>query len=114
MVGNHWLLSAVNEVAILFGRDVVGIRNKTFVAHVHVVTDLRWGLVFDVLECLVQRDMGYCTRDVRGAYTNIKAALMDDGLQKVILVVHSQGAIVMSMAMDQLLADLPRECNTHI
>jgi hypothetical protein len=112
MVGNHWLLSAVNEVAILFGRDVVGIRNKTFVAH--VVADLRWGLVFDVLECLVQRDMGYCTRDIREAYTHIKAALMDDDLQKVILVVHSQGAIVLSMTMDLLLADLPRECNTHI
>jgi hypothetical protein len=31
MVGNHWMKCAVNELASLFGREVSGIRNKTYV-----------------------------------------------------------------------------------
>ena len=30
MVGNHWLMAAVNEMSTIFGREVEGIRNKTF------------------------------------------------------------------------------------
>jgi hypothetical protein len=29
MVGNHWLMAAVNEMSTIFGREVEGIRNKT-------------------------------------------------------------------------------------
>jgi len=60
---------------------------------------------------LIQRDLGYTTTDIRIAYTNIKAALMDDNLQTVVVFAHSQGGLVLSMALDNLLADLPKECN---
>jgi len=65
---------------------------------------------FDLIECLIQRDIGYNTQDVREAYEKIKMALLDESLTKVVIIVHSQGGIVMSMALDNLLADLPREC----
>jgi esterase/lipase superfamily enzyme len=35
---------------------------------------------------------------------------MDDNLQTVVVFAHSQGGIVLSMALDNLLADLPKEC----
>lgn len=67
--------------------------------------------MFDLVECIIQRDFGYTTRDVRVAYTVIKDALLakEPELQKVVVVAHSQGGIVLSMALDNLLSDLPRE-----
>ena len=72
---------------------------------------LRWGVVFDLVECLIQRDLGYTTKDVRAAYDNIKDALVSTNpkLQKVVVIAHSQGGIILSMALDNLLSDLPRE-----
>jgi hypothetical protein len=40
----------------------------------------------------------------------IKQALLDDKIKKVIVIAHSQGAIIISGALDNLLADLAREC----
>jgi esterase/lipase superfamily enzyme len=48
---------------------------------------------------------------VRIAYKKIKPALLDPKITKVVIVAHSQGGIVLSMALDNLLADIPRECN---
>jgi hypothetical protein len=44
------------------------------------------------------------------AYTHLKEALMDEETHKLVVVAHSQGGIVLGMALDSLLADLPREC----
>jgi alpha-beta hydrolase superfamily lysophospholipase len=64
----------------------------------------------DLIECLIQRDFGYNTRSVRVLYLKIKEALLNEGLKKVVVVAHSQGGIITSLALDNLLADLPREC----
>lgn len=69
------------------------------------------GIFLDLIECLIQRDFGYNTEDVREAYKEIKKALLDKTITKVVVIVHSQGGIVMSMALDNLLSDLSRECN---
>jgi esterase/lipase superfamily enzyme len=53
--------------------------------------------------------LGYTTKDVRVAYDNIKEALLNPDLQRVIVIAHSQGGIILSMALDNLLSDLPRE-----
>jgi len=85
----------------------------------HVSCLPRWtdsfsaGIFFDLIECLIQRDFGYNTRDVRQAYELIRLALLDKDITKVVVVVHSQGGIVMSMALDNLLGDLPRECASY-
>ena len=59
---------------------------------------------------MIQRDFGYTTKDIRAAYKHIKEALLDPKLSKVVVVVHSQGGLIMSIALDNLLADLPRSC----
>jgi esterase/lipase superfamily enzyme len=55
--------------------------------------------------------LGYTTKDVRAAYNNIKKALISTNpeLKKVVVIAHSQGGIILSMALDNLLSDLPRE-----
>ncbi|KAL8823813.1 MAG: hypothetical protein Q9191_005530 [Dirinaria sp. TL-2023a] len=81
----------------IFGRPIIGIHNKTY------------GMIADVLECLVQRDFSYNTMDVRVTYDYLKACLCDPTIHKIILIAHSQGGIIVCMALDHLFADLPRD-----
>ena len=54
--------------------------------------------------------MGYQTEDIRLTYMTVKEALLNPKITKVVLIGHSQGGIIVSMALDNLLSDLPREC----
>jgi len=66
-------------------------------------------MIFDILECLVQRNWGYATRDVRVGYRIIKQTLYDQRYHKVIFILHSQGAIEGSLILDWLLQELPQD-----
>lgn len=66
-------------------------------------------MLADMMECLIQRDFAYNTMDVRMTYDYLKACLCDPTIGKIVLVAHSQGGIIVSMALDYLFADLPRE-----
>ena len=68
---------------------------------------LRYGLLADLLECLIQRVFSYNTMDVRFAFDSTKALLADPSVKKVVLIGHSQGGIIASLVLDQLYADLP-------
>jgi hypothetical protein len=113
IVGDHWLQTAVDELSILFGRRVWGIRNRTCNLVLFELT-FSLGFFLDVIECLIQRNFGYNTTDIRVAYVNIKDALLDPSITKVVIIAHSQGGIILSIALDNLLADLPRECNSFM
>lgn len=65
------------------------------------------GIIFDLIQCLIERDFAYNTQDVRQAYEFIKSELTNSGNDKVILILHSQGGIEGGMVVDWLLADLP-------
>lgn len=69
-------------------------------------SNYRKGLVFDLLECLVQRDLDYKTRDIRQGRSQIRAALSSMRTEKVVLILHSQGGIEGSSILDWLLSDL--------
>ncbi|KAK3391426.1 hypothetical protein B0T20DRAFT_396907 [Sordaria brevicollis] len=95
-VGEHWMQSNLNRLAITFKRPILGIHNKTA------------GILFDVIECLVQRNLGYATADVRICYRIIKEKLYNPQYSKVIFILHSQGAIEGGMIIDWLLQELPQ------
>jgi len=67
------------------------------------------GILFDVVECLVQRTFGYATSDVRLCYKIVKEKLYDPQFSKVILILHSQGGIEGGMVLDWLLQELPQD-----
>ena len=67
----------------------------------------RAGVVFDVIQCLIQRDFSYATQDVRNAYQEVKKALGSPTIEKVVFIIHSQGGIEGSMILDMLFADVP-------
>ena len=75
---------------------------------------IRYGLIADLMECLFQRCLGFKTMDVRVAYDYIKACLLDPTISKVVLIAHSQGGIVASLALDSLFVDLPLEAMSKL
>ncbi|CAK7228425.1 hypothetical protein SCUCBS95973_006878 [Sporothrix curviconia] len=96
-VGRHWMQSNVDRVALTFGRPVLGIHNTTA------------GILFDVIECLVQRNYTYATRDVRACYALLKETLYRPDISRVVFVLHSQGGIEGGLVLDWLLQELPQD-----
>ncbi|KAL6413923.1 hypothetical protein AUP68_03455 [Ilyonectria robusta] len=87
----------LNRLALTFGRPVLGIHNRTS------------GVVFDVIECLIQRNFGYATGDIRICFKVVRDVLYDPRKSKVIFVLHSQGGIEGSLVLDWLLQELPQD-----
>lgn len=85
---------ALRRLEQLFQRPITGILNRTL------------GPFVDLLECILQRDARYSTRDVREGYDVIRTALLDPAKARVILLSHSQGGIIASLIVDRLLAEL--------
>lgn len=96
-VGRHWLQGNLNRLAITFKRPILGIHNPTS------------GIIFDLIECLVQRNFSYATSDVRNVYRVLKDVLYDPGKSKVVLILHSQGGIEGGLVIDWLLQELPQD-----
>lgn len=78
-----------------------------FVVYAEVLA--RAGIVFDILQCLIQRDFTYVTRDIRNCYKEVKNALSEPQYKKVIFIIHSQGGIEGSLIVDWLLANVPAD-----
>ena len=85
----------LDELHGVFHRRVTGIHNKTY------------GIWWDLVECLLQRDLLWPTADVRVGYqvSRYKRSLLiqaicthirDPKKKKVVLIAHSQGGIIMS------------------
>ncbi|KIW47970.1 uncharacterized protein PV06_00616 [Exophiala oligosperma] len=89
-VGRDWLQANLDRLSMIFRRPVYAIHNQTR------------GIIFDVLECIVQRDLNYATLDIRQAYSALTKVLSDNSVHKVVLILHSQGAIEGGMVLDWL------------
>ncbi|KAH7018109.1 uncharacterized protein B0I36DRAFT_354421 [Microdochium trichocladiopsis] len=95
--GEAWLVSNINRLALTFRRPVIGIHNRTS------------GILFDVVECLIQRNFGYATGDVREAYKVVKDKLYNPQYSKVVFILHSQGGIEGGLVLDWLLQEMPQD-----
>lgn len=85
----------IDLLSLIFKRPVVGIHNRTY------------GVVFDLMECLVQRCFSYSTDSTRITYRHLKSVLQDQKITRVVCVAHSQGGIILATALDSLFADVP-------
>jgi hypothetical protein len=63
--------------------------------------------MYDLLESLLQRCFSITTEDSRIVYDHLKAFVLDPSVKKVVVIAHSQGGLVLSMALDRMYADLP-------
>ena len=75
---------------------------------------IRYGLIADLMECLLQRCLAFKTMDVRITYDYVKACLLDPTVSKVVLIAHSQGGIVASLVLDSLFTDLPLDAMSKL
>lgn len=89
--------SNLNRLALTFGRPVLGIHNRSH------------GIILDVIECLIQRNLNYATGDVRICFKLLKELLYDPGKSKVIFILHSQGGIEGGLVLDWLLQEMPQD-----
>ncbi|KAF9873566.1 hypothetical protein CkaCkLH20_09025 [Colletotrichum karsti] len=96
-VGDHWMKNNLNRLALTFKRPILGIHNQTS------------GILFDVVECLIQRNLGYATYDVRMCYRIVKETLYNPKFSKVVFILHSQGGIEGGLVLDWLLQELPQD-----
>ncbi|KDN67288.1 hypothetical protein CSUB01_01488 [Colletotrichum sublineola] len=96
-VGTHWLQGNLDRLSRTFHREIVGCHNETA------------GIVFDIIQCLIERCFYYGTSDTRACYAIIAAALADHKKKRVILILHSQGGLEGSLILDWLLSHSSRE-----
>ncbi|KAH0497690.1 hypothetical protein TgHK011_004979 [Trichoderma gracile] len=75
----------------------------------YILTFPRYGVVFDLVQCLIQRALLYATSDIRDCYVKVKKALYRPGVKKVVLILHSQGGIEGGMILDWLLDEVPQD-----
>ena len=66
-----------------------------------------YGILADLGMCLIQRAVLYHDCGSRLTYAYVKAMLVDPTVTKVVLIGHSQGGIIISQVIDDLLAQLP-------
>ncbi|KKK18240.1 heme peroxidase family protein [Aspergillus ochraceoroseus] len=95
--GRHWHLSNLALLAEIFGREIVGIHNPTK------------GLILDLIECLIQRDLDYKTIDIRQGRAQLRAALAASTTKRAVLIVHSQGGIEAASIIDWLFGELSHD-----
>ncbi|KAF9885229.1 hypothetical protein FE257_000589 [Aspergillus nanangensis] len=95
--GENWLQSNLTLLANVFRREIVGIHNPTK------------GLIMDLLECLVQRDLDYKTQDIRQGRAQLRSALRSPTTNKVVLIAHSQGGIEAASIIDWLYGELTND-----
>ncbi|KAF1989627.1 hypothetical protein K402DRAFT_444683 [Aulographum hederae CBS 113979] len=96
-IGRDWLQANVDRLSLTFGRRVIGVHNPTA------------GILFDLVQCLVQRNFQYATQDVRDAYNLMKDMLLDENNKKVVFILHSQGGIEGGLIVDWLLDEIPQD-----
>jgi hypothetical protein len=92
-----WMQSNLDRLSLTFGRPVIGVHNPTS------------GIIFDLFQCLLQRNFAYSTQDVREAYALIKEALLDGSIKKIVFILHSQGGIEGGLILDWLFAEVSRD-----
>jgi len=73
-----------------------------------LTTFTRSGIIFDVIQCLIQRNFTYATNDVRDCYAIVKKTLFSP-CTKVVFILHSQGGIEGGMIIDWLLQEVPQD-----
>jgi hypothetical protein len=73
------------------------------------LTSPRNGIIFDIIQCLIQRALLYSNSNVCQCYVLIKKALYAPGIKKVVLILHSQGGIEGGLILDWLYDEVPHD-----
>jgi len=92
-VPSWWLRQNARRIEQLFGRPVTIIHNRTF------------GLLFDLLDCILSRSYNIPNDTVEVASRVLKETLVNSQIRKVVLLAHGKGGITAFLLAEQLLKD---------
>ncbi|KAH6617194.1 hypothetical protein F5144DRAFT_660093 [Chaetomium tenue] len=81
----------------LFNRPVVCVCMPTY------------GMPFDILAMMLQRCFSMPSQVRRTLYSQMRSALLDDAMNRCVVLCHNDSAVIVSQAVAQLCADLPPE-----
>ncbi|KAJ0161740.1 hypothetical protein CTA2_5669 [Colletotrichum tanaceti] len=96
-VGKNWLQSNIDRLSLTFHREIKGVHNQTA------------GIIFDVIQCLLERCLYFGTAHTRIGFAHISDALLNPEKKKVVLILHSQGGLEGSIILDWIINQHPRE-----
>lgn len=94
--------ASASYLQALTGRPVTAILNRTL------------GAWFDLWECFLQRDMHLNTKDIRKGYPELVKHVTNMDIERIVLIGHSQGGIIVSAFVDQLLTDFDDEVLSRV
>ncbi|KXX73078.1 hypothetical protein MMYC01_205654 [Madurella mycetomatis] len=86
----------------LFGRPITCICLHTY------------GLPFDMIAVMLQRCIPVPSRARRNLYSQMRCALLNDSLNRCVVLAHNDSAITVSQAVTQLCADVPADKLTKL
>ncbi|KAK4225752.1 hypothetical protein QBC38DRAFT_394830 [Podospora fimiseda] len=68
-----------------------------------------WGMPFDMMCMMLQRCMVMPSQVRRNLYAQMRTALLDDKMQRCVVMCHNNSCVLVSQAISQLCCDLPAE-----
>jgi hypothetical protein len=68
-----------------------------------------YGLPFDMVAMMLQRCMPMPSQTRRNLYSHMRCALLDDSMNRCVVLCHNDSAVLVSQAVTQLCADLPSD-----
>lgn len=93
-VNSWWGSQIQHKLEVMFNRPINMICNSTF------------GVAADVASIAYLRNFNTSTNTFKLAYSSLKNALEDDKNRKVVLLLHSEGAIIGQMVIDRFLMEM--------
>ncbi|GMK59610.1 hypothetical protein CspeluHIS016_0802160 [Cutaneotrichosporon spelunceum] len=94
--------------------DIAARLNELFKRPITAVFNRSYGLWFDLLECMMQRDLLLTTSDIRVGYKTVRKAVINPRYKRIVIIGHSQGGIIASAWADMLLTDVPDEILSRV
>ncbi|KZF22895.1 hypothetical protein L228DRAFT_139030 [Xylona heveae TC161] len=97
MTSHYGLQRNCERLAETFGRPIVGVHNRSY------------GIIHDLIECLFQRCFYLNTTDGRITFAYLRDYVLDPSVEKVVLIGHSQGGLIVSLVLDKMFTTLDSE-----
>ncbi|KAK4165654.1 hypothetical protein QBC43DRAFT_234986 [Cladorrhinum sp. PSN259] len=97
MSSRHCHMNTLPMLCRMFGRPMMCICMTT------------WGMPFDMMCMMMQRCMVMPSQVRRNLYTQMRTALLDDNMQRCVVMCHNDSCVLVSQAVSQLCCDLPAD-----
>ncbi|KAK3316587.1 hypothetical protein B0H66DRAFT_519607 [Apodospora peruviana] len=90
-------------------RTTLPILSKLFSRPMTCICMPTWGMPLDMLIMTLQRCLPIPTQARRNLYARLRCALLDDAMNRCVVMAHNRSAVIVSQVVSQLCCDLPAD-----